>query len=56
MWDDAAEAYERAAEQFELAKSNHEASTAHVDAAKCRKSGDKSDLAVESFMKVRSSR
>lgn len=52
MWDEAAEAYERAAAQYELAKSNHDASTAYIEAAKCRRSNNASELAIESYGKV----
>lgn len=54
MWDEAAEAYEKAAHQFEQAKRSHDASSAHVEAAKCRKSSGDSDLAVKAYGRVSS--
>lgn len=49
--EDAAAAYERAAEHYELIKSNHEAARAWVEAAKCRK-GVAPGTAVDAYGKV----
>lgn len=49
--EQAADCFERAAEQYVITKSAHESAKCYVEAAKCRK-GAKPDSAVDSFRKV----
>lgn len=49
--EEAANCYERAAEQFEITKSAHESARAYVEAAKCRKT-NAPKTAVDAFEKV----
>ncbi len=50
--EEAAACYERAAGQFEIAKSAHESARAYVEAAKCRKNGTDPSSSVDAFRKV----
>lgn len=51
MWTEAAEVYERAACEYQIAKSDHDASSCYVDAAKCRKTVSPSS-AVDDYKKA----
>lgn len=49
--DEAASAYERAAEHYQISKSNHEAARSFVEAARCRKDSG-SPEAIAPYHKV----